>query len=214
MAAKNPIIYVLAGVNGAGKSSIGGALLSGAGLTWFNPDSMARAWIAETGKTAAEANAAAWAYGASRLQDAIDQRRSFAFETTLGGATMTAKLTTAAATHDIIMLFCGLASVDLHIERVALRVASGGHEIPEEKIRERWTTSRANLIKLLPCLAHLQVFDNSASVKLGQDIKAPQLILEMALGKILFPDTSDQSALFAVPNWARPIVQAALDLET
>ena len=37
-----PVLYVLAGVNGAGKSSIGGQLLVSAGLTWFNPDTFAR----------------------------------------------------------------------------------------------------------------------------------------------------------------------------
>ena len=37
-----PFILVLAGVNGAGKSSVAGALLEEHGLTWFNPDSYAR----------------------------------------------------------------------------------------------------------------------------------------------------------------------------
>ena len=44
-----PVLYVLAGVNGAGKSSIGGGLLERAGLTWFNPDTFARELVAETG---------------------------------------------------------------------------------------------------------------------------------------------------------------------
>ena len=37
-----PVLYVLAGVNGAGKSSVGGHLLERDGLTWFNPDTFAR----------------------------------------------------------------------------------------------------------------------------------------------------------------------------
>ena len=40
--AARPCILVLAGVNGAGKSSVGGALLAEHGLAWFNPDSYAR----------------------------------------------------------------------------------------------------------------------------------------------------------------------------
>jgi len=46
--------------------------------------------------------------------------------------------------------YAGLASPELHIERVHERVRRGGHAIPEDRIRERWTTSRQNLIRLLP----------------------------------------------------------------
>ena len=56
-----PFIFVLAGVNGAGKSSVGGALLAEHGLTWFNPDAFARGLIAELGLAQIEANGRAWA---------------------------------------------------------------------------------------------------------------------------------------------------------
>ena len=72
-----------------------------------------------------------------------------------------------ARTHDVVVLFCGLASLELHLLRVAQRVEAGGHAIAEQKIRERWVASRANLIKLLPHLARLQVFDNSAQAAPG-----------------------------------------------
>jgi predicted ABC-type ATPase len=53
-------------------------------------------------------------------------------------------------------MFCGLASVQIHIARVKLRVRHGGHDIPEEQIRNRWETSRQNLIEPAPRLAHRQ----------------------------------------------------------
>ena len=55
-----PFIFVLAGVNGAGKSSVGGALLEQHGLSWFNPDTYARELMRELGIDQAEANARAW----------------------------------------------------------------------------------------------------------------------------------------------------------
>jgi predicted ABC-type ATPase len=55
-----PVLYVLAGVNGAGKSSIGGHLLEQKGLTWFNPDTFARELVALSGCDQATANAQAW----------------------------------------------------------------------------------------------------------------------------------------------------------
>jgi predicted ABC-type ATPase len=56
-----PRIYVLAGVNGAGKSSIGGAAIRASGADYYNPDEAARElMVTQPGLTLAEANAAAW----------------------------------------------------------------------------------------------------------------------------------------------------------
>ena len=209
--AARPFIFVLAGVNGAGKSSVGGALLANHGLSWFNPDTYARELMAQLGLDLAEVNARAWEYGRLQLEAAIAQGTNYAFETTLGGRTISDLLLKATQTHDVVMLFCGLSSPEQHIERVRSRVASGGHDIPETKIRERWVGSRANLIKLMPRLAHLQVFDNSAEALPGEDIPDPVLVLEMVGGRMLFPEPQNAPALMATPEWARPIVQAAIE---
>ena len=207
-----PFIFVLAGVNGAGKSSVGGALLAEHGLTWFNPDSHARQLVAQLGLDADDANGRAWQFGHQRLKGAVADQTSFAFETTLGARTIPELLARAAATHDVVMIFCGLATPEQHIARVQSRVAHGGHDIPEHKIRERWTTSRANLIRLLPALARLQVFDNSADAGPYGEIPDPLLVLEMAQGRVLFPLPDDAAALAATPGWARGVVQAAFEL--
>jgi predicted ABC-type ATPase len=207
-----PFILVLAGVNGAGKSSVGGALIAAAGLAWFNPDAYARELAAQSGIDLTEANARAWEYGRAHLEAAIREGTNHAFETTLGGNTITAMLAQAARTHDVLVLFCGLSTPEQHIARVRLRVAHGGHPISEAKIRERWTTSRANLIGLLPRLARLQVFDNSGEAKPGADIPDPVLLLDMAGGEIFAPDVNDAAALRAIPQWARPIVEAAFEV--
>ena len=206
-----PFIFVLAGVNGAGKSSVGGALLADHGLTWFNPDTYARELMAQLGLDLAEANARAWEYGRLHLETAIAQGTNYAFETTLGGRTIPDMLLEATHTHDVVMLFCGLSSPEQHIERVRSRVVSGGHDIPESKIRERWVGSRANLINLMPRLAHLQVFDNSAEALPGEDIPDPVLVLEMVSGRLVSPEPQNAAALTATPEWARPIVQAAIE---
>nr|RAW03615.1 hypothetical protein DBT41_12045 [Aerococcus urinae] len=207
-----PVIFVLAGVNGAGKSSVGGAILDESGLGWFNPDTFSRERVAQ-GIDKNETDAEAWAYGKSRLEEAIAGGTDFAFETTLGGKTITAILVKAAATHDIIMIFCGLDTVERHIARVALRVKHGGHDIPEGRIRERWTTARQNLIFLLPHLKALQVFDNSLDAAPGDTIPEPLLVLEMKDGRALYPLQDDLAALRKTPRWAKPIVEAMLRAE-
>ncbi|WP_394005152.1 AAA family ATPase [Luteimonas sp. WGS1318] len=204
------MLYVLAGVNGAGKSSVGGHLLARAGLTWFNPDDFARALAARTGCTLPEANAAAWQEGMRRLDVALAAGYDHAFETTLGGHTVPARIARAARTHDVLMWFCGLGSVEQHIARVAARVAVGGHAIPEADIRARWMRARENLVVLMPHLARLQVWDNSRDVARGASVPDPRLLLEMVDGRLLQPDADDAEALRATPAWAQPLLGAAL----
>lgn len=204
-----PVIYVLAGVNGAGKSSVGGYQLSVAGASWFNPDTFARALVQEFGFQQEDANAAAWGEGLRRLDEAIAAGKSFAFETTLGGDTMAKRLLAAAATHDILMWFCGLRDAEQHIARVRLRVAQGGHDIPEPRIRQRCVTSLRNLLTLMPVLAELRVYDNSVEAAVGEDIPDPKLVLHVQDGNLVFP-ASLHDAL-GTPDWAKPLVEAALE---
>jgi hypothetical protein len=142
------------------------------------------------------------------------QRRNYAFETTLGAKTIPNLLARAVETYQVVMIFCGLSSPELHIERVRFRVANGGHDIPKSKIRERWVGSRANLIRLLPHLAHVQLFDNSAQAAPGESIPDPVLVLETIEGRMVFPDPGDAHALARTPEWARPLLQAVIESES
>lgn len=201
---------MLAGVNGAGKSSVGGAMIRASGGEYYNPDEAARALIAANpGLEQVKANAAAWRQGKRLLERALAEQLDFAFETTLGGSTMTRLLEDAAATGvDVHVFYVGLASPDLHLDRVRQRVAGGGHDIPEADIRRRWRHSRMNLIRLLPALAELRVWDNSAVGDPAAGV-APQpvLVLHVVRGDIVAP-----ADLTATPAWAKPIVAAALKL--
>ncbi len=205
-----PVLYVLAGVNGAGKSSIGGHLLQRAGLDWFNPDHFARALAQRTGCAIADANAAAWHEGMRRLDAALAGGHHHAFETTLGGTTVALRIAEAARSHDVLMWYCGLASPEQHVARVQARVAAGGHDIPEAMIRARWMRARENLIALMPRLARLQVYDNSTDAAPGAVIPDPRLLLEMAGGVLVSPASDDLAALCAIPDWAKPLFEAAL----
>ncbi len=208
---KRPVLFVLAGVNGAGKSSIGGHLLKLAGHAWFNPDDYARQLIEVVGCDQTQANAAAWQESVRRLDTAIDNRETYAFETTLGGTTIPARILAASVTHDVLMWYCGLSSVDLHLIRVRARVAAGGHDIAEQKIRERWTSSLENLIALQPRVAQLRVYDNSAQAKPGQPIPDPVLVADMVAGRLLAP--RDVKTLKSTPDWAKPVLEAALMMD-
>lgn len=205
-----PRIYVLAGVNGAGKSSIGGAAFREFGADYYNPDEAARTLMAaDSGLSQIEANSAAWNAGVRLLKRAIEERLDFAFETTLGANTIPRLLADAASQGiQIHVWYVGLSNPGLHIERVQARVRRGGHDIPESDIRRRYEHSRLNLIALLPGLTALRVYDNSADADPAAGHKpAPILVLHMERGKIL-----NKRDLSRTPDWAKPIVAAALKL--
>ncbi len=209
-------IFVLAGCNGAGKSSIGGAAVRQSGAEFFNPDEAAQRIAATNTRnpppTQVEINAAAWNEGRRLLQRAIDERADFAFETTLGGKTITAMLEQAAqAGVGVHIWFAGLTNIELHIARVRRRVAKGGHDIPTGKIRERFENGRVNLIRLLPHLTEFYLYDNSAEADPDAGVAPiPRLLLHYRDHRIATP--ARLKSLRATPAWAKPIVAAAIKL--
>jgi predicted ABC-type ATPase len=208
-----PRITVLAGTNGAGKSSIAGARLREAGGAYFNPDEETRRVLtASPGMALGEANGLAWQESVRRLRVAIASKTDYAFETTLGGQTVTALLIEAAAAGlELFVWYCGLDRPERHLARVQARVSKGGHDIPEQKIRERYHASRQNLVRLIPLVTTLRVYDNSVEADPANGLTpSPRLVLELARGNLAFPATP--AAMAATPAWAQPIVACAYQL--
>jgi predicted ABC-type ATPase len=198
----------LAGTNGAGKSSVAGAMFLAKGTEYLNPDEAAsRIRSVNPGLSEAEANSEAWNQGKRLLQRAITERLNFAFETTLGGNTIPALLSSALSVGlDVRIWYVGLSSIELHIARVRARVEKGGHAIPEQKIRDRYDRSRLNLIRLMPRLPELLVYDNSEEADPDAGGRPePKFLLHMASGRIV-----NSCDLQLIPEWAKPIVAAAL----
>lgn len=198
------MITVLAGVNGAGKSSIGGSAIRRLGGDWYNPDELAHKMREQfPDRSLQEVNGAVWLEGLNRLNQAIANNHHFVFETTLGGQTMTNKLLDAIAYGvPVSMWYCGLGSVELHIERVAARVERGGHDIPEEMIRKRYETSMGNLCRLTPGLSELAVYDNSKP-KNAQGQTRIRRVLHMSSGVI-------QEMAADMPEWAKPVAAVCM----
>lgn len=198
------MILVLAGVNGAGKSSIGGESLRAAGVDWFNPDEFSRSLqIRCPWRPLDEINSAVWQEGILRLRRAIREDTDFTFETTLGGSTIThALLDGIAVGVPVSIWYCGLASPEQHIERVAARVARGGHDIPEALIRARYKRSMRNLCRLTPGLHELAVYDNSAPLD-EHGRPGIRRLLHVQGGQLIEVDLD-------MPDWAKPVAAVAL----
>jgi len=198
------LIQVLAGVNGAGKSSIGGAAIQAAGQNWYNPDEFAREMqLQYPDKPLQDINGEVWAEGLRRLQRAIYDKSHFTFETTLGGSTITNTLLDAIAAGIAVNIwYCGLNSVELHIKRVAERVARGGHDIPEHLIQQRYKTSIRNLCRLTPGLTQLAVYDNSCALN-AKGLPNIRRLLHVVEGQVREWDKK-------MPDWAKPVAAVSL----
>jgi len=209
-------IFVLAGCNGAGKTSIAGEALRAAGIDFFDPDRAARSIVAANPRSALtqrEANAQAWNIGRRLLERAIDARQTFAIETTLGGTTMTALLTRATdAGIPVHVWFVGLESMEMHVDRVRRRVAKGGHAIPVDMIRRRFAAAPINLIKLMPGLRQLYLYDNSIEGDPDAGVRpSPRLLMHVRDQRITQPH-GVRGLTTRMPQWAKPIVAASLKL--
>jgi predicted ABC-type ATPase len=177
-------------------------------VEYFNPDEAARRILdANPGISQTQANSAAWHEGKRLLERAIAERLDFAFETTLGGRTITDLLERAASRgFEVRTWYVGLNGPELHLARVRARVAKGGHDIPEPRIRERYDASRLNLIRLLPRLSELWVYDNSKEADPDAGVAPePRLVLHVRQGAIVGPRD-----LSLTPAWAKAIVAAAM----
>jgi hypothetical protein len=91
-------------------------------------------------------------------------------------------------------------------------VKQGGHDIPIRKIRERYERAPLNLIRLLPHLAELWLYDNSieADPRTGS-APVPRLLMHCQNGSVQSPGDL-KTLLTDTPSWAKPIVAAALKL--
>jgi len=153
MANGQPEVVVLAGPNGAGKTTSSERLLADtlAVMTFVNADAIARGLAGFAPDSAA---VEASRIMLERLRGLAQQKVSFAFETTLAARSYAALLRQwKAAGYSVRIYYFWLASVDLAVARVAERVRSGGHSVPDVTIRQRYERSMRNFFSMYRVLA-------------------------------------------------------------
>lgn len=153
---QRPIVIAIGGSNGAGKSTFYESFLADSGLRFVNADVLAD----KLGISAYEA-----AEMAAAIRSAfVGQRESFIFETVLSdpiGDKVDLLASYAALGYTVVLIFIRLASVQESVERVAMRVSQGGHDVPDEKLRARFARTQANLERAILRLPHVVIYNNS-----------------------------------------------------
>lgn len=156
-------ILIIAGPNGAGKTSAAFTLLSTVNpFEFINADEIA--------KSLSPLHPESMALTASklmvkRLRDLLEVKNSFAFETTGAGTNYIKYIKHGIdCGYEINLIYLWLSSPDLAVKRVAQRVAEGGHNIPEDIIRRRYSLGLKNVVTHYLPLAHCALFlDNSST---------------------------------------------------
>jgi predicted ABC-type ATPase len=160
---KRPTVVVIAGPNGAGKSTAAPYLLKQAlGILEFvNADQIALGLSAYAPQTVAFE---AGRIMLKRLNELTAARTSFAFESTLSSRTFALFLKHCKAQgYRVQVFYVALPSAKLAVNRVALRVKRGGHDIPQVDIERRFHRSLKNLFELyLPLADRWVVLDNAS----------------------------------------------------
>lgn len=154
----NPILYIIAGCNGAGKTTASYSILPdlldcrefvnadeiAQGLSPFNPESVA----IEAGKLMLQ-----------RIQLLLSLNKTFAIETTLATRSYAGLVKKAKSQgYRVVLLFFWLPSPEMAINRVAKRVKEGGHNIPTETIIRRYWLGLQNFFEIFMPIVDLWIF--------------------------------------------------------
>ena len=158
-----PTIYIIAGPNGAGKTTAAYSLLPEVFKTidFVNADEIAR------GLSPLDVDSVAFQAERimlERLKHLINQKKSFAFETTLSGVAYLKFIHLARLSgYEITFFFVWLDSIELAKERVAARVKKGGHNISNEVIERRYAKGIKNFSKYSQEADSWYLYDNSGA---------------------------------------------------
>lgn len=159
-----PEIFIFSGCNGSGKSTLANQILSSLKPSpeFINADIIA-AQLNPDGVDAVAITASRLML--NRINNLASQKVDFAFETTLAARSFARFLKKCKAEgYKINLIYLWLNSPDLAIERVARRVASGGHDIPRDIIKRRYQRGKDNFWELYSSIAdYWIVYDNSES---------------------------------------------------
>ena len=188
-AESRPILIVIAGPNGAGKTTFYESHLREVGLPFINADRLA---------ADAQVDAMTAALLAGDLREAyLEEGESFCFETVFSdpvGDKIGFLKRAVEKGYDVRLYFIGVSSPSLSGERVAMRVMQGGHDVPQEKIEERFPRTLKNLVEAIRVLPRVLVYDNT-------DMENPhRFIAEFRDG------TLRVSGEGSIPQWAAGIL--------
>ena len=191
-----PLLIVIAGPNGSGKTTITSEVLASEWLedaVYINPDIVAQEKFGDWNSPEAVREAAL--YCEQWRERCLANGESLIFETVMSAPDKIDFIRRAKqAGYFVRIFFISTANPTINAARIARRVMKGGHDVPSPKIISRYIKSIANCAEIAPEVDRLYVYDNSL-----EDVKAQPLfrLRDGDLGK---------QYVESVPEWAKNIL--------
>ncbi|MEE4240348.1 MAG: AAA family ATPase [Desulfopila sp.] len=161
-------LWVLAGGNGAGKSTFYQHYLSRYGIKFVNADLIARTMDPDHPERLS--------YEAAMLatemrENMIAQGESFCFETVFSHPAKIDFIAMAKTRgYTVILVYIHLSDPGLNEARVYQRTLEGGHDVPADKIRSRIPKTMNNIKTTLPLVDEAWILDNSSGQNRFQQV--------------------------------------------
>ena len=201
MSADKPIFHLLAGPNGAGKSTLYRALVASGSISsqleFVNADLYEQSHLQHITDPQKRSEAARdWADG--RREALLHAKVGFVSETVFSHESKLALITQAQAMgFDVVLYVVSLDDPQRLLARVSQRVREGGHNVPAQRILERYPRTMANLKKATR-LADLAFVYDAAEVEQGA-----HLLVAMC--------EREKTTLLVnkLPDWAKKVLNAA-----
>lgn len=196
-----PILIVIAGPNGSGKTSITSRLLKHEWLedsVYINPDNVAEDIFGDWNSSEAVFKAAR--YCAEWREKCLSDSQSLIFETVMSGDDKVDFILRAKkAGFFVRVFFIATSNPAINAARIANRVIKGGHDVPITKIISRYRKSIINCVKVSSVVDRLYVYDNSVD---GEEAKIQFRLVNGVVGKKYIVD---------MPEWAKAILPDSND---
>jgi predicted ABC-type ATPase len=192
-------MFMIAGPNGAGKSTLYETRIQpriDANIPFINADNIQRDELKDPSMVASYKAAE---IAENRRQEHLTAGKSFVAESTFSHPSKLALIGDAkAAGFRVVMYHVSLRNANLSVARVKERVRSGGHGVPENKIRERYLRNQPIIRDAVLLSDRAYIYDNSV---LG---KAPSLSIKFNASKVVGVESP-------VPAWARDLYAKELE---
>ncbi|MDE6553628.1 MAG: zeta toxin family protein [Muribaculaceae bacterium] len=192
----NPVLIVIAGPNGSGKTTVTSQLLKSDWLEdaiYINPDIIANEKFGDWNSPDAVRNAAV--YCSEMREQCLVQRKSLIFETVMSAPDKIDFIRRAKeAGYFVRLFFISTNNPTINAARIARRVMKGGHDVPIAKIISRYSKSIINCSDIAQEVDRLYVYDNSAD---DMPIQPLFRLTDGILGKMYVE---------SLPDWASNIL--------